>query len=427
VQNPDLKVTKTHTGIFRQGDTGKQYTITVSNQGDGPTDGSAVTVTEDPPAGLTVTDLSGAGWTCQMSSLTCSRSDVLAAGDAYRDITVTVDVGAHAAANVDTSATVGGGGCATNPCDTTHDPTVIEQQSASISGNVFNDKTGHPGLQAWTVYADLNDNGQKDPGEPSATTDANGGYTISGLDARTYKIREITKDGWTCSSPASCSYTRTLASDGSSTGNDFGNWRPGSISGMVYRNVSGHPPLQNWTVYLDLNDNGSKDAGEPSATTDANGGYTIANVAPGAYAAREVVPSGWNCTVPAACKHDVTMQSESASTGNDFGNIQPVEPASLAGTVYNDLNADGTRQARRAGPAGLEGVHRRERQREAGQRRPAGPDRRRRRLLLHRDRAGHVQGVRGLSRGRLALLRAQPVLVRHHLRRGRPRDGQGLR
>src|SRR5262249_23589975 len=40
--NPDLIVTKTHVGNFKQGDVGDAYTITVKNDGDRPTDGTAV-------------------------------------------------------------------------------------------------------------------------------------------------------------------------------------------------------------------------------------------------------------------------------------------------------------------------------------------------------------------------------------------------
>src|SRR5262249_35083253 len=59
---PDLTIAKSHTGNFFQGETGATYMVTVSNVGPGPTAGT-VTVTEVPPAGLTVTALAGSGWT----------------------------------------------------------------------------------------------------------------------------------------------------------------------------------------------------------------------------------------------------------------------------------------------------------------------------------------------------------------------------
>ncbi|HWR54030.1 MAG TPA: Ig-like domain repeat protein [Bryobacteraceae bacterium] len=87
---PDLTIAKSHTGNFRQGGTGT-YTLTVTNSGGGPTSG-AVTVTDTPPAGLTVTNMSGTGWICDTPARTCTRSDALAASASYPAITVAVDV-----------------------------------------------------------------------------------------------------------------------------------------------------------------------------------------------------------------------------------------------------------------------------------------------------------------------------------------------
>jgi len=89
-QIPDLTITKSHSGDFKQGGTGS-YTLTVSNVGPGPTDGT-VTVSEMLPAGLTATGASGTGWYCTLPTATCTRSDALAAGGAYPPITVTVNV-----------------------------------------------------------------------------------------------------------------------------------------------------------------------------------------------------------------------------------------------------------------------------------------------------------------------------------------------
>lgn len=95
VANPDLTVTKTHTGNFTQGDTGRTYSITVSNNGSGATSG-AVSVTDSLPAGLTATTVSGAGWNCNVANLTCTRSDALAASGSYPVIILTVNVAADA-------------------------------------------------------------------------------------------------------------------------------------------------------------------------------------------------------------------------------------------------------------------------------------------------------------------------------------------
>ena len=76
---PDLTIEKSHTGSFTQGGTGT-YTLAVSNAGVDPSYGT-VTVADNPPADLTVTDMSGSGWSCDTPTATCTRSDALAAGD----------------------------------------------------------------------------------------------------------------------------------------------------------------------------------------------------------------------------------------------------------------------------------------------------------------------------------------------------------
>jgi len=93
---PDLTISKTHTGNFVQGSSGNNYTVIVTNSGAGDKlAGQAVSVTDAPPSGLTVTAMSGTGWTCTTLP-TCTRSDVLAAGNSYPPLTVTVSVAASA-------------------------------------------------------------------------------------------------------------------------------------------------------------------------------------------------------------------------------------------------------------------------------------------------------------------------------------------
>ena len=69
-----------------------------------------MTVQDTLPAGLTATGLGGTGWSCTLASLTCTRSDALAAGASYPAITLTVDVAANAGSPLINSVTVAGGG-----------------------------------------------------------------------------------------------------------------------------------------------------------------------------------------------------------------------------------------------------------------------------------------------------------------------------
>ncbi|MGH2689737.1 MAG: hypothetical protein ACRDKW_13175, partial [Actinomycetota bacterium] len=92
---PDLTITKTHAGNFVRGQAGT-YTVTVTNVGTAPTDGTEVTVTDVLPGDLTLTALTGPGWSCELDGQRCKRSDVLDPAVSYPAITVTVNVDAGA-------------------------------------------------------------------------------------------------------------------------------------------------------------------------------------------------------------------------------------------------------------------------------------------------------------------------------------------
>jgi uncharacterized repeat protein (TIGR01451 family) len=132
---PTLALSKMHTGNFTQGQIGATYTITTSNTGSGPTDGTQVTVTDQIPSGLTITNMSGTGWGCTAPPA-CLRNDVLAAGSSYPPLTVTVDVATNAPATLTNMATGTGGGF--GGVATASDPTTINGPAApqlAISAN----------------------------------------------------------------------------------------------------------------------------------------------------------------------------------------------------------------------------------------------------------------------------------------------------
>lgn len=109
IQVADLTITKAHSGTFVRGQSGSIYTLTVNNAGPGPTTGT-VTVVDTLPAGLTATAMTGTGWSCTLGTLSCTRSDVLAASASYPSITLTVNVASNAPVQVTNTASVSGGG-----------------------------------------------------------------------------------------------------------------------------------------------------------------------------------------------------------------------------------------------------------------------------------------------------------------------------
>lgn len=127
----DLTVAKVHTGNFVQYQTGKTYTLTVSNAGTGATAGT-VTLSDTLPAGLTATAIGGTGWACTLSPLSCTRSDVLAASSSYQPVTVTVDVASNAGASLTNTASVSGGSEPNTTNDSASDPTTVTPASITV-------------------------------------------------------------------------------------------------------------------------------------------------------------------------------------------------------------------------------------------------------------------------------------------------------
>jgi uncharacterized protein (TIGR03437 family) len=122
---PDLFVKMAHTANFVQGQSGATYTITASNVGTASTSG-IVTVTGKLPSAFTATAMAGQGWTCVPGTVTCTRSDALAASGSYPAITVTVNVDASSPVIVTNFASVSGGGETNTANDSMTDPTIVD-------------------------------------------------------------------------------------------------------------------------------------------------------------------------------------------------------------------------------------------------------------------------------------------------------------
>ena len=79
------------------------------------------------------------------------------------------------------------------------------------------------------------------------------------------------------------------------------------------------PTLSGVNIYLDINNNGSFDEGEPSQETDDNGEYVFEGLAAGTYTVREVVPDGFTPTTSE--EFTITLGEDEAVEDIDFGNI----------------------------------------------------------------------------------------------------------
>jgi hypothetical protein len=182
-----------------------------------------------------------------------------------------------------------------------------------------------PSLAGFTVFVDLDDDGEHDDlVEPAVVADAEGGYRFDGLPAGSYAVSVIVPDSiflgadlglvpadaWEFTSPSAPTpgVQRVDVTDGATVANtDFGlRLHPGEVSGRLWDDRDGdgvldpgEPPLPGREVFVDFNHNERRDAGEPFTVTDGDGRYTLAGLVPGRNNAVAVAqPAGWSQTAP---------------------------------------------------------------------------------------------------------------------------------
>jgi hypothetical protein len=203
--------------------------------------------------------------------------------------------------------------------------------NVTLSGHKFNDHNGNgvqdagdEGLPGVTVFLDTNGNGALDPGEQSTITDANGNYRFANVGPGTYLVREAQQAGLLQTTPNPAPVTVSSGQD--VTVAPFGDFRLISVSGQKFNDLNGNhskdagePGLANWTIYLDSNNDGFHEPGEPFVVTDAQGNFHFDNLGPGIYHVREVQRPGWLQTTISL--DAFTALSGQILTGVDFGNV----------------------------------------------------------------------------------------------------------
>jgi hypothetical protein len=160
--------------------------------------------------------------------------------------------------------------------------------------------------------------------EQNTKTDTSGIYSFHGLANGTYNVRQLTPTGWVATAPAGDVHAVTISSPADSVnGKHFGQSR--NIRGTVYEdgNVNGtreadEPVIAGTTVFIDSDNSGGLDPGEPSTITDSNGDYAFGITAAGTYKIRRIL-SNYSLSAPAA-----GLQSISITT--------PATESSLAAT-----------------------------------------------------------------------------------------------
>ena len=241
----------------------------------------------------------------------------------------------------------------------------VDSLAAAVHGTSFLDINGNgvqegiePGIGGIAVYADVNHDGSLTPGEPFVQTDVNGHYQLNLLPGD-YSIREALPAGLLLTSPATSAHDVVLSLEDVVEGVDFGNAQPSGISGSAWIDINGdgqrdvsEPHQSGVTVYIDANLNGEYDAGiDPFRLTAPDGSYVFAELLPGEYIVREVVPDSSIPTLPTGYQpHHVQVLSGLTTTDVNFGNFENHE---VEGEKWMDLDGSGMREPNEPGIGGV--------------------------------------------------------------------------
>ena len=221
-----------------------------------------------------------------------------------------------------------------------------EEVANSLSGVIFKDVNGNTvqdsgdAGQVWNVFL-------TGTVSMSTTTSSNGSYSFTELPAGTYQVCEVYDSKWMQTLPNDtydCGNGyfgyEVVVSGESVTGLDFGNFQGGRIHGKVYddadkngEDTEEEKVLENWLVYLDINNNGEFDEDEEiSSVTSADGRYLFSNLGPGTYTVRELVKKGWVRSDPTGGdtgtggmedgSYVVAMTSNGNKSERNFGNYE---------------------------------------------------------------------------------------------------------
>lgn len=241
--------------------------------------------------------------------------------------------------SADGDANVAGAQVTVTKGQTTHLTVTNKQKKATITiskdvrdynGNDIADTT------AFTVQWTGGANGSIAEGNNWVMQVNPGSYTFTELTGSNYTTTSTNPKQLTVGSNGQASYTFVNKQKSSSiSGKKFEDDNANGVknSGEDYRD--------GWEIYLDLNNSGTWNAGEPKVTTGngswSDGYYEFTNLIPGTYTVREVGQSGWVQIAPAG-SHTVNLAVNQAVTDKNFANFKL---GKIWGYKYEDKDGDG--------------------------------------------------------------------------------------
>ncbi len=232
-----------------------------------------------------------------------------------------------------------------------------------ISGRVYLDLAADgtdnwgtdSGIAEWTLLLDANDNAQLDNGELFAVTNSTGEYSFGDVPVGTYGLKLEQRPGYAhLAGEAFSGYTVTVIDGVEMTDLNFALFQYGEVRGEKFADVNNNgvrdadeAGLSGWSIFVDSNNDGALNAGEPSTITDEQGNLVLAGVGPGDQLVREEQQLAWSATSHTTPAWDISF---SGSFETNIGAAIAIsdlddatEHASLSfafpfvGTTYSDI------------------------------------------------------------------------------------------
>ncbi len=247
-----------------------------------------------------------------------------------------------------------------------------DQSVVSLGGQKFEDidgdgvfDAGESGLAGFVIHIQLTlpDGSTIDL---SDTTSTAGMWSVQTAlpvgvtpDEVTFTAQEVQQPAYTQTAPTEGQTTADATAAGfvwsgqfdattgndSATGLDFGNFKEFCLSGTKYEDMTGDgatvgdPGLGGFQIFVDLDNDGTYDELEPTATTDESGNWLICDLGPGLIGTTvyEVQKDGYTQTLGMA-GYTVTGTSGADQAGLDFANFETV---TITGLKYYDYDGNG--------------------------------------------------------------------------------------